>query len=473
MIIRPEEYASLLRTDLAAFTQRAFHELNPETPYLHNGHLDAIFAALMKVLRGETRRLIILLPPRSLKSLCVSVAFPAFMLGHNPSMEIICASYGQELADKHARDCRRVIQSIWYQMAFSMRLAERQAVHDFTTTKMGGRMSTSVGGVLTGRGGDLIVIDDPQKPDEALSESSRTVVNGWFDNTLLSRLNDKETDAIIIVMQRLHQDDLVGHVLEQEGWDVLSFPAIAEEDEVHRFQTLPGLREFRRKAGEALHPARESLTTLKQMRASIGAYNFQSQYQQSPIPAAGNLVQREWLRFYDPAHLPHFGRYVLSWDTANKASELADFSVCTVWGEFERRFYLVDVIRERMECPELERRVRAEARKYPGCTILIEDKASGTQLIQDLQADFVYGVSAYKPPPNTDKIMRLHAQTTLFEGGFVLLPQHASWLEEYTAELLGFPNARHDDQVDSTTQALAYMREPDGLDLFLRANAPF
>lgn len=330
-------------------------------------------------------------------------------------------------------------------------------------------MSTSVGGVLTGRGADVILIDDPLKPDEALSEPRRKAVNDWFDNSLLSRLNNKETGAIVIVMQRLHQDDLVGHVLEQGDWEVLSFPAIAEVDEVHQYETLLGKRSFTRKLGEALHPARESLETLRTIRSSIGEYNFQSQYQQTPTPVAGNLVKAAWLRYYDPEQLPELSRYVQSWDTANKATELSDFSVGTTWGVHDRHFYLLDVIRERLNFPELERRVRAEAQKYPGCTILIEDKASGTQLIQNLQAEFAYGVSAYKPPQGTDKTMRLHAQTTLFEGGLVLLPTHAPWLGDYVTELLSFPGSRHDDQVDSTTQALDYLRVPDLVETFLRA----
>jgi predicted phage terminase large subunit-like protein len=459
----------LIRTDFPSFIERSFGELNPQTAYLYNGHIAVIADRLEQVRLGKIRRLIIMLPPRSLKSHCVSVAFAAWLLGHDPSAHLICVSYGQELAEKLARDSRAVMQAHWYKRSFPTRLADRQAVHDFTTTAKGGRMSTSVGGVLTGRGADFILIDDPIKPDEALSEPRRAAVNGWFDNSLLSRLNNKETGAIVIVMQRLHQDDLVGHVLEQGGWEVLSFPAIAEQDEVHHFETLLGMRSFRRKAGEALHPERESLTTLGTIRSSVGEYNFQSQYQQTPTPVAGNLVKAAWLRSYDPDQLPTFGRYVLSWDTANKATELADYSVCTVWGAYDGHFYLLDVIRERLNFPDLERRVRAEAKKYPRCTILIEDKASGTQLIQSLQDEFYYGVSPYKPPPNTDKVMRLHAQTTLFEGGYVLLPKQAPWLGDYVTELLSFPGSRHDDQVDSTTQALDHLRIPDFLETYMKA----
>ena len=165
-------------------------------------------------------------------------------------------------------------------------------------------MATSVGGVLTGRGADVIIIDDPLKPDQALSETGRNAVNDWYENTLLSRLNNKAAGCIIIVMQRLHQDDLVGHVLAQDDWTMLSFPAIAEEPERARFDTPYGPRLFVRQPGEALHPEREAVQEYELMRGRIGLYNFSSQYQQRPIPVSGNLVKREWLRFYSPEDSP-------------------------------------------------------------------------------------------------------------------------------------------------------------------------
>ena len=161
-----------------------------------------------------------------------SVAFPAWCLGRNPSAEILCVSYAQELADKLSRDCRRIVASDWYRRVFATRLSPRhQAVPEFETTAQGCRIATSVGGVLTGRGADIIVIDDPLKPEEALSEAHRQGANEWFDHTLYSRLNDKQEGAIVLIMHRLHEDDLVGHVLAQEDWDILRLPAVAEDDE--------------------------------------------------------------------------------------------------------------------------------------------------------------------------------------------------------------------------------------------------
>lgn len=215
MTVTPQELNALWRTDFASFIERSFLQLNPETPYLPNFHIYKIAEHLEKCRRGEIKRLIINVPPRSLKSHCASVAFTAWLLGHNPAEQIITASYGQDLADKHALDCLNVMKSAWYQRVFPTRLSSvRPPVSDFRTTRNGCRLSVSVGGGAIGRGGNFIIIDDPLKPDEALSETQRKSVNSWYDHTLITRLNNKREGCIIVIMQRLHEDDLVGHLLE-------------------------------------------------------------------------------------------------------------------------------------------------------------------------------------------------------------------------------------------------------------------
>src|SRR6202140_868284 len=228
----PAEYQVLLRSGFWFFAQRCFCHLNPQTTLATNWHLEVIAAKLTAVREGKIRRLIINLPPRHLKSLMASIAFPAWCLGHDPSAQILCCSYGQDLADKLARDCRSIMMSQWYRQIFRTRLAaHRQAVQEFLTTRQGYRLATSNGGVLTGRGADIILIDDPLKPEEALSKAQRQAANEWYDHTLYSRLNDKRHGVIVIIMQRLHEDDLVGHVLGQAQWEIRRFPAIAETDE--------------------------------------------------------------------------------------------------------------------------------------------------------------------------------------------------------------------------------------------------
>jgi phage uncharacterized protein (putative large terminase), C-terminal domain len=318
--------------------------------------------------------------------------------------------------------------SPWYRQIFPTRLApHRQAVQEFITTRQGYRLATSTGGVLTGRGADLILIDDPLKPEEALSEARRNATNDWYANTLYSRLNDKRRGGIVIIMQRLHEDDLVGHVLGQEPWEVVSFPAIAEADEVHEIATIAGPQHFTRRHGEVLHPAREPLATLEHIRRTIGEYNFAGQYQQSPAPLGGGMVKEAWFKRYGEHERPErFERIVQSWDTANKATELSDFSVCTTWGVRGKDLFLLGVFRRRLEYPALKRAVREQQSLFRATEVLIEDKASGTQLIQELIADGCHGVTRYQP--ECDKIMRLHAQTGMIENGFVHIPETAPWL---------------------------------------------
>ena len=454
--LTPEQYRALLRKYLCAFIRRCFSQLNPQTVLAMNWHIEVIAAKLEACRRGEIRRLIINVPPRHLKSLCASVAFPAWILGLDPAAQILCVSYAQDLADKLARDCRAVMHSSWYKATFQTRLAsDKQAVQEFATTKQGSRLATSVGGVLTGRGADIIIIDDPLKPEEAVSDTQRRRVNEWFQNSLYSRQNDKQHGCIILIMQRLHEDDLVGHVLGQENWEVISFPAIAEHDEEHVIETPFGSKRLTRCEGDVLHPAREPQETLDRLRKTLGEYDFASQYQQSPAPLGGGMVKSEWFGTYEPEGLPEpFDLVMQSWDTANKASELSDYSVCTTWGIKGKRIYLLHVLRRRMEYPELKRAVREQSRFHKANVVLIEDNASGTQLIQELITESVRGITRHKP--EHDKIMRLHSQTGLIENGAVYLPREAPWRAEYLHELVTFPKAKHDDQADSTSQALAW-----------------
>jgi predicted phage terminase large subunit-like protein len=458
------EYNALLRSDFNAFIERCFRLLNSDTPFLGNWHIEAMAAALDSCRRGEILRLIINVPPRSLKSISASVALPAWILGHSPAAQVLCVSYAQDLADKLARDCRTVMSSRFYQRLFRTRLsASKQSVQEFVTTAGGFRMATSVGGVLTGRGADFIIIDDPLKPVDALSETLRRATNEWFDNTLLSRLNDKRTGAIILIMQRLHEDDLVGHLLERAGWKLVSFPAIAEQYEEHVVETPFGRNLFVRRAGEALHPEREPLGVLANIKGNLGEYIFASQYQQAPAPLEGAIVKAHWFKNYNSDELPNpFDQIVQSWDTANKVTELSDYSVCTTWGIKGGRIYLVHVLRRRLNYPELKRTVCEQRQAYSATLVLIEDRASGTQLIQELRSEGLSCLRGYEP--DHDKVMRLHAQSALIENGFVYLPEQACWRDEYLHELITFPNAKYDDQVDSTSQALAWFnsasREP-------------
>ena len=269
MEMTQQEFAALRRLHLALFAERCFAHLNPGTPYIHNWHLDLIADRLERVARGEIKRLIINVPPRSMKSITASVAFPAWVLGHAPNKSLICVSYSQELSDKHAEDTRTIMQSSWYQALFPTRLSSKRPSLSFLKTfQGGGRRATSVGGTLTGLGADIILIDDPLKPGDARG-AARKSANDWLDNTLLSRLNNKKEGAIVIIMQRLHLDDTVGHVLQHGGWDVVTLPAIAIEDERFSFQNWVGMQKHARKPGDVLQPEREPLEVLEALRKQM------------------------------------------------------------------------------------------------------------------------------------------------------------------------------------------------------------
>jgi predicted phage terminase large subunit-like protein len=444
-----------LRNDLTTFIHRSFQTVAPAQRYQHNWHLETVAFHLEQCAQGAIKRLLITLPPRSLKSICASVAYPAWVLGHDPTARIICASYSENLAAKHSLDCRAVMESDWYRRIFPhTRIGrEKNTELNFLTTRQGYRYATSVGGTLTGRGGNLIIIDDPIKPEDALSEVKRSAVNEWFDRTLYSRLDDKRNDTIILIMQRLHVEDLAGYVTQKEPWVQLRLPALAE---VEQTVALGPEEHYTRKVGEVLHQAREPKAVLDQLKLALGSFNFSAQYQQCPIPLEGEIIHWEWFRFYD--ELPPrvaADRIVQSWDTASKAAEISDYSVGTTWLMKGNDFYLIDVLRERLSYPDLKRRVMEHAYRFGANSIIIEDKGSGTALLQDLRRErdphIPYPIAFQ---PEVDKVTRMHAQSARIEAGHVLLPRRAEWLDEFRSELLQFPNGRYDDQVDSLSQFL-------------------
>jgi hypothetical protein len=275
MIAELRLHEAMLRTDFRAFLHKVFNTLSPGQTYVRTWHIDALAWQLERVRLGLDRRLIVNMPPRSLKSIAASVALPAFILGHDPTRRIVCVSYSTDLAKKHSNDFRAVIESPWYQRLFPhTRIGpSKNSETEIEFTARGYRLATSVGGTLTGRGGELVIIDDPLKPDDALSEVKRTNTNQWFGNTLLSRLDDKRTGAILIVMQRVHMDDLTGFVLGQSNdWKVLGLPAIAtSEDRI----PISNARAYLRTPGEVLSPQREPLNILEELKRQIGSDAFQ------------------------------------------------------------------------------------------------------------------------------------------------------------------------------------------------------
>ncbi len=416
--------AALLRNDFGAFVHKVFAILSPGQTYISTWHVEAIAWQLERVRRGEIRRLIINMPPRSLKSIAASAAAPVFVLGHDPSRRIICVSYSGDLAKKHSNGFRAVLESPWYRSAFpSTRIGPfKNSETEIELTARGFRLATSAGGTLTGRGGEIIVIDDPLKPDDALPETKRPAANHWFTNTLLSRLDGKRTGAIMAVMQRVRIDDLTGFLLSQsDEWDVLSLPAVAYFDEII---PLSAERTFRRQSGEALSPEREPLHVLDALKLQIGGDAFSAQYQQAPAPPGGAMVKRNWIVRYK--ELPPVSDRLMtlqSWDTASKGGPKNDWPVCTTWIVTRKKhWYLIDVWRQRVDYPALKASVQTLAKKWNARRVLVEDAGAGTSLVQELKGR-VLGIIAVRA--DGDKASRMAVASAKFESGQALLPERA------------------------------------------------
>lgn len=437
------------RKELIPFCEYTFSE------YQSPPHILALSEALESIDKGELKRLIVLMPPRHGKSELVSLRFPCWYLARHPKDYIVQAGYAESIALAHSRQARDIFVSSEMQMLFSdihyrperagqeSVVPERQAAHEWGTKQGGSYYAVGIGGGLTGRGFNVGIIDDPVKDEEeAASQTIRDKVWDWYQKVFRTRAEPNA--AIIIVMTRWHQDDLVGRLLNQQKdpeadqWTVLHFKAIDDD--------------------KALWPERYPIDVLKKIQSSVGSRAFTSLYQGEPTIAEGQIIKREWWRFYKEE--PSYNRVIHSWDTAFKDKSQNDYSVCTVWGETKNGYYLKDVWRKKVEFPELKRTVQVLYDRDLPDVVIVEDKASGQSLIQELQRNTRIPVFPVKVDVN--KVARANSVTPSIEAGKVLLPENAPWLFDYIEELSAFPNAEHDDQVDSTTQALSFMRkEPE------------
>jgi predicted phage terminase large subunit-like protein len=406
-----------------------------------------LISKLEAVERGEIKRLMIFMPPRHGKSLLSSQIFPAWYLGRNPSKSVIMATYAQDLSDDFGRVVRNFANDPYTQTVFpELDIAEdSNSMKRFVTSAGGAYYAVGRGSAITGRGADLLVIDDPIKDaDEARSENVRHALHEWYSSVAYTRL--QPGGAVIIIQTRWHESDLAGWLLKEhpeENWDVLSLPAIAECDWGDR------------REGEALWPERFTAEMLASIKMAVGGAAWAALYQQRPTAAEGEVFKREWWQRYTEFP-PKFKRIVQSWDTAFKTGQTNDYSVGTTWGEAENGFYLLDLWKGRAEFPALKRQVAALAKEWKPNAILVEDKASGQSLIQELKQSTPFPVMAIKV--DTDKLSRAYAASPLVEAGKVFLPKDAPWLADYLYTLSVFPAGAHDDDVDSTTQALNYMR---------------
>jgi len=456
----------VLRTDFYSYIRKVFHEVTGGEEFIDSWHLRVICDTLEQCRAGEIKRLVINVPPRSLKSIITTVGFSSWLLGHDPKEKVISVSYSSELSEKFARDTKLVMNSPWFQRVFQKTKIsrDRHTAYDFTTTARGGRFSTSVEGTLTGRGGNFIIIDDPIKPTGVDSENIFSKVNNWYRNTLLSRLNNKETGCIIVIMQRLHEDDLSGYLLETEsGWHHLKIPAIAEEDEIWN---LSNKSIITRNKGDVICPAQLRKATLEQFRKSMGTVVFEGQYQQNPAPLEGAVIKTKWFKYYTQDELPVPDQIIISWDTASKIKETSAYSACCVFGvSKDKKYYLLEVYRERLELPALFKKIKAVYQQYKELygsrvDLLIEDAASGIQIIQLLKEEGLYCIPI---KPSSDKLSRFKGASVIVERGDVFVPKtQQSWWPEFEHELVRFPNSKYKDQADSFSQVFSQYKRRTG-----------
>jgi predicted phage terminase large subunit-like protein len=435
---------ALAGSDLACFSAIAW----PRFELAHHHRL--IIDNLEAIERGQIDRLMIFMPPRHGKSLLASQLFPAWWLGRHPDRSVIASSYGQELATDFGRKVRNHVAEPLFTRIFPKAKvsSDSTSAHRFNLLSGGAYYGVGATGPLTGRGADLLLIDDPIKNrEDANSESYRRSLKDWFEGVAYTRL--QPDSAIVVISTRWHQDDLCGWLLREhpeENWTVLNMPAVAEADEGWR------------REGDALWPSKFPLVKLEKIREAVGGAVWSALYQQRPAAAEGSLFKRDWWKSFDAMTMPPFERIVLSLDTAFKAGASNDYSVGLVLGVGRTGYYVLDIWRGKVEFPELKRKVDMLATRWPSLDVmLIEDKASGQSLIQELQTNSRLPVRAIKV--DSDKVTRAHAVTALVEAGRVFLPRDASWLTDFVEEISAFPAAPHDDQVDAFTQALNYCRE--------------
>jgi predicted phage terminase large subunit-like protein len=432
--------------------------------WVHAEIAEALERFLEAVVKRQSPRLMITMPPRHGKSQVVSRLFPAYAFGRYPDLSIIATSYAADLASRNNRDVQRIIDEPKYHEVFPDTALYGKNVRSVMNGSYmrnsdifeivghkGSYRSAGVGGGITGMGGDILIIDDPFKDRaEADSVTIRNAVWDWYTSTLYTR--KAPGGGIIVINTRWHCDDLSGRLLDAEkrgdgdSWECINFPAIAEHDEKYR------------KAGEALHPERYALSDLLQIQKAIGSRDWNALYQQHPVPDGGALFDAKWLKHWSAATLPtQFDQLIQSWDMAFKGTDSSDFVVGQVWGKKGANLYLIDQVRGRWDFVHTLSMVQILTQKHPKAwTKLVEEKANGAAVMSSLHGT----VGGFVPiVPKESKEARAFAITPLFESGNVYLPPlETDWVNrDLLPELLQFPSGAHDDQVDALTQALSYL----------------
>ena len=454
-----------MRRSLKEFTRNSWQAIEPGRDFYDNWHLDAISEHLQAVVEGDIKRLIINIPPRHMKSISVAVALPAWTWTIHPEKRFLFASYAGSLSIRDSVKCRRLITSPWYQSHFGETFSltgDQNQKQRFENDKTGQRIATSVDGALTGEGGDIIVIDDPHNVREAESSAVREGVLEWWDQAMQTRLNDPKTGAFIIIMQRVHENDLTGHILANayDEWDHLCLPARYEIGHPTPTSSSLYFTDPRTKEGELLWPERIDDKTLSNLESSLGSYASAGQLQQRPMPKGGGILKAEWWVPWEKNELPDVEYVLQSWDTAFSTKEKSSYSARTTWGVFRRNgqvnAIVLDMWYDRVTYPELRRIAQESYADYEPDAVLIEKKASGQSLLQDLR---MAGIPVLEYSPDRDKESRAHASSALLEDGRIWFPSDKKWAKNLIDICSAFPAGDNDDIVDTCTQAWLRLRK--------------
>lgn len=483
--------SEILRRDFYEFIKAAWHVVEPGDAYRDGWHVRVLARKLEKVARGEIRRLLICIPPGTAKSLITSVLFPAWVWTWRPQWRGVFSSYAEALAVRDAVRTRTLLESEWYQERFVQKESggKKWTFSDdmntkamYTNSLTGLRLSLSVGSKAAGFRGNVVVVDDPLNTKDAPSKIARDEVIYWWDKVMPSRVHDPMRDAFIVIMQRVHEDDLAGHLIRRGGYDVLCLPAEYEPDHP---QVSP--EDPRTKAGDLLFPSLFPSEALADFKVRLGADGYAGQYQQRPMPAEGGMFKYQWWRFFRPKKVlgdhprprecvteverpaieqpARIAYMVGSVDAAFKDGAKNDFVAIGVWAAVGAQRFLLDLVCKRMDftvtCKELE---RLHLRWPQVKRWLIEDKANGSAIISQLRCKLP-GVIPIEPEGGKES--RASAVTPQVEAAQVFLPEGAPWIQAFVDEHAQFPKGKHDDMVDQTSQALNYLTTPDALRILM------
>lgn len=446
-------FDAMVREHFHTFVLWACSLLYPGMTVKDNWHIRLICDHFERLRTGDERRLLVCLPPRHLKSIIASVCFPAYMLGRDATAKLVCVSYSQDVADSFAHQTRKLMETAAYKRIFPQTRLERGRTlkRDIGTTRNGHRKATSITGALTGMGGDFLLIDDPIKANDALSEVVRESVNNWYSSTATSRLDNPKTGRMAVIAQRLHVDDLPGRLLQAGGWTSLSLPLIAYEEQVFTI----GDKQLTRPPGNILHEAHIGEEEITHLRNTMPSFLFEAQYNQRPVMAGGNIFKMEWLQYdekiVDPRSCDHI---IQSWDTAVQTADRNDYTVCATFGVKGKIFHILDIYRDRIDHPTQIKMVREMRDKWKAKLVIMEGSHGGLAIRQHYQQLEMPCMWMMTINPTGSKNERAEFATKWLEQGRVQIPRHSSWRSSFEQELTAFPKGAFDDQVDAVTQFL-------------------